>query len=280
MVAVDLVRALVATQFPQWAGLPVSRFASSGTDNTIFRLGPDLGVRMPLGGNGVGQLELERRWLPGLAAHLPAAVPDQVAVGAPGLGYPHPWAVYRWLDGANPDRLDDLAADLADFVLALRDIDAGGGPAARYGGRGGSLRGRDVSEWIAQLAGDYDPALLTAVWQGDRDVEEWGGPPVWVHGDLHPANLLARGGRLTAVLDWSCLTTGDPAIDLMPAWLAMGPAARGTFRELVGADAATWRRGRAWAFSVGLGAFAYYRQRNAYFGALGKYAIDQVLAER
>ncbi|MFI5910050.1 aminoglycoside phosphotransferase family protein [Dactylosporangium sp. NPDC051541] len=279
MVSIEVVRALVGSQFPQWAGLAVSRFASTGTDNVIFRLGEEFSVRLPLGDNGAGQIELERRWLPVLAPHLATAVPDQVAVGVPGLGFPYTWAVYRWLDGANPDGLDDLVPDLADFVRALRRIDATGGPAARFGGRGGSLRGRDVSEWIAQLAEDYDPGRLTAVWQADRDVEEWGGPPVWVHGDLHPANLLACDGRLRAVLDWSCLTIGDPAIDLMPAWLAMGPATRAEFRERVGPDAATWRRARAWAFSFGLGAFAFYRETNPYFGVMGKRAIDQVLAD-
>ncbi|GAA3277662.1 hypothetical protein GCM10020218_026880 [Dactylosporangium vinaceum] len=62
-----------------------------------------------------------------------------------------------------------------------------------YGGRGGSLRGRDVSEWIAQLAGDYDPALLTRSGRA-TGTSRSGAGAVWVHGDLHPANLLARAG--------------------------------------------------------------------------------------
>ena len=34
-----LVRALLAGQFPQWAGLPVERVESSGTDHAIYRIG-------------------------------------------------------------------------------------------------------------------------------------------------------------------------------------------------------------------------------------------------
>jgi aminoglycoside phosphotransferase (APT) family kinase protein len=39
-----LVRRLLATQLPGWAHLPLSRIASSGTDNVLFRLGTDLVV--------------------------------------------------------------------------------------------------------------------------------------------------------------------------------------------------------------------------------------------
>ncbi|WP_433044058.1 aminoglycoside phosphotransferase family protein [Dactylosporangium sp. CS-033363] len=280
MVDVELVRGLVAGQFPQWAGLPLAPVASDGTDNAIFRLGEGLSVRLPRYERAVGQIALERRWLPVLGPGLPVAVPEPVAVGVAARGYPFPWAVYRWLDGANPGRPDLLAVDLAGFLLALWDADTSGGPRAEADGRGGSLRGKDVSGPIAQLAGDYDPARLSAVWEADRAAPDWAGRPVWLHGDLHAGNLLAgRDGRLAVVLDWSCLAVGDPAADLIPAWVAFGPAARAAFRERLGVDEATWRRGRASAFAFGLGALSYYRTTNAYFAALGRYAIGQVLAE-
>lgn len=34
--------------------------------------------------------------------------------------------------------------------------------------------------------------------------------PRWAHGDLLAENLLARDGRLTAVLDFGALPVGDP----------------------------------------------------------------------
>lgn len=38
---------LIARQFPQWAGLPITAVHSAGTDNAIFRLGDDMAVRLP-----------------------------------------------------------------------------------------------------------------------------------------------------------------------------------------------------------------------------------------
>ncbi|GAA4262032.1 hypothetical protein GCM10022255_097190 [Dactylosporangium darangshiense] len=276
-----LVRALVAAQFPRWAGLEVVPLESTGTDNVVYRLGDELSVRLPRIPGAAGQIELERRWLPRLAPHLPAAVPDPVAVGTPAFGYPHVWAVYRWLEGVNPVGPGGLATALADFIAALRRIDAAGGPAASPRGRGGSLRGREMGKWIDALAGDYDPALLTDVWEADRDAPEWAGPPVWVHGDLHAGNLLVRAGdgALSAVLDWSCLAVGDPAVDLIPAWMLLDAAGRAEFRARLEPDEDSWRRGRAWAFSMGLGAFAYYRTTNPFLARLGHYAIEEVLAE-
>jgi aminoglycoside phosphotransferase (APT) family kinase protein len=113
-----LVRALVAAQFPHWAGLAVTPVTADGTDNVIYRLGDGLSVRLPRGAGGARQIELERRWLPRLGPHLPAAVPDPVAVGAPAPGYPHAWAVYRWIEGANPGGPGGRARPLADFIAA------------------------------------------------------------------------------------------------------------------------------------------------------------------
>jgi aminoglycoside phosphotransferase (APT) family kinase protein len=276
---VRLVRGLVAAQFPQWAGLDVAPVESSGTDNVIYRLGDALSVRLPRIPGATGQVEHERRWLPRLAPHLPAEVPEPVAVGVPGLGYPFGWGVYRWIDGANPRGPDGLAEPLADFIAALRRIDTAGGPRAQPGGRGSSLRHRDMREWIEALAGDYDPAVLTRVWEDDRSAPEWDGPPVWIHGDLHAGNLLVRGGTLGAVLDWSCLAVGDPAADLIPAWLLFDAAERAVFRARLDPDEDTWRRGRAWAFSMSMAALPYYRTTNAFLADLGRRGIEETLAE-
>lgn len=43
----ELVARLVAAQFPRLAGLPISAVQSTGTVNTIYRLGDDLYARLP-----------------------------------------------------------------------------------------------------------------------------------------------------------------------------------------------------------------------------------------
>jgi aminoglycoside phosphotransferase (APT) family kinase protein len=96
-----LVARLVAEQFPRWAGLPVTRVASAGTDNAMYRLGADMVVRLPRVPGGARQIDTEHRWLPHLAPRLPLPVPTPLAKGEPGAGYGLPWGVYEWLDGEN-----------------------------------------------------------------------------------------------------------------------------------------------------------------------------------
>ena len=90
---------LVATQFPQWADLPVVPVALDGWDNTTFRLGDELSVRLPSADAYVAQVDKEHRWLPILARHLPLPIPEPVALGRPGAGFPRPWSIYRWIEG-------------------------------------------------------------------------------------------------------------------------------------------------------------------------------------
>jgi aminoglycoside phosphotransferase (APT) family kinase protein len=217
-VAMDaaLVRRLVATQFPHWAGLPIVPVPSAGTDNALYRLGEHLVARLPRIHWAVPSVDRELYWLPRLALHLPVAVPEPLGRGEPGEGYPWPWSVYRWLDGENPDvdHLDDaelLATELARFVSALHRMDTAGAPPA---GRGVPLAERDAAtrSAIDALHGMVDITAVTAAWEEDVRAPTWSGPPVWVHGDLSPGNLLLVGGRLSAVIDFGGLGVGDPAV--------------------------------------------------------------------
>ncbi|MGW4780706.1 aminoglycoside phosphotransferase family protein [Streptomyces filamentosus] len=255
----DLVRRLVAAQFPRWAGLEVRRVVSAGTDNAMFRLGGRLVVRMPKAEWAVGQVEKEQRWLPRLADALPLPVPVPVGAGVPGEGYGRAWGVYEWLDGddawASPvTDLAHAAVELGRFGVALRAADAAGGPRASRGG--------PVTDWeegalpgaVAGLAaaGTLDARAALDAWERVLALPGWDRDPVWLHGDLLPGNLLTRGGRLGAVIDFGALGTGDPAVDLLPAWALLTPATRPLFRTASGLDDATWARGRGWALCWGL----------------------------
>jgi aminoglycoside phosphotransferase (APT) family kinase protein len=135
----DLVRRLIAGQFPQWAGLALRRLRSGGTVNAMYRLGDDLVVRLPLVQGGVSDVAMERTWLPRLAPLLPTAIPEVRGAGEPAEGYPWPWSVYGWLAGQTPEpgALSEparLAEDLAAFVAAMRGITLPGAPQAHRGG--------------------------------------------------------------------------------------------------------------------------------------------------
>jgi aminoglycoside phosphotransferase (APT) family kinase protein len=282
----ELVRRLVAEQFPQWAGLPVCEIPSAGTDNAVFRLGKGMVVRLPRRPDGARQVDKEQRWLPLLAPRLPLTVPVPLGRGEPALGYGQPWSVLRWLDGTNAydAPIADLACaagQLGRFVAALRKADAIGGPASW---RGGPVAANDayVRAAIRDLGADgtVDADAATVLWEEAVGLPQWDGDPVWLHGDLLPGNLLTEGGRLTAVIDFGGLGVGDPAADTLAAWAVLTADSRPLFREAAEVDDATWARGRGWALCFGLMAEHYYRETNPVLAAVGHRAVAEALADR
>ncbi len=262
-----LVGRLLASQFPEWADLPVEAVPFFGTDNAIYRLGSDLAARLPRRAHNAAQLEKERRWLPKLAPLLPLAVPVPLAKGEPAEGYPFEWSIYQWLEGepATGDKIADLgqaAADLATFVAALQRVDPTDGPppGEHNSFRGVQLRTRDESTRaaIASLRASVDADAVTAAWEAALSVPEWERRPVWIHGDLDARNLLAEDGRLSAVIDFGCLGVGDPACDVMVAWKVLSADTRDSFRTALSVDEATWARARGWVLSQALIALSYY----------------------
>jgi aminoglycoside phosphotransferase (APT) family kinase protein len=237
---------------------------STGTESAIYRLGRHLGVRLPRVHRAVHQVAKEAEWLPRLAPLLPAAVPEPVARGEPAHGYPFPWLVYRWLEGEDAlvgavDCWRQLARDVAAFVVALEEVDPSGGPPA--GARGGSLLLHDEStrRAIAKLDGLIDAGRALEVWDAALSAAPWGEPPVWVHGDLLPGNVVVRDGRLAGIIDWSAAGIGDPACEVMLAW-AMPPDARTAYRAELDIDNATWARGRGWALQQAALFIPYYAE--------------------
>ncbi|HEX5289422.1 MAG TPA: aminoglycoside phosphotransferase family protein [Streptosporangiaceae bacterium] len=283
----DLVRRLIAGQFPQWAGLALRRLRSGGTVNAMYRLGDDLVVRLPLVQGGASDVAMERTWLPRLAPLLPTAIPEVRGAGEPAEGYPWPWSVYGWLAGQTPEpgALSEparLAEDLAAFVAAMRGITLPGAPQAHRGGPVASLDAPTRAA-IEELRGipqegiDCDAAV--AVWEEALRAPGWDGPPVWLHADLMPGNLLVDGGRLSAVIDFGCVGAGDPACDLFPAWNLLPAGSREVFREALGADDAAWCRGRGRTLSQALIALPYYRRTNPAMAGNARHVIQAIIGE-
>ena len=277
-----LVRRLVAVQFPRLAGLPVRAVRSTGTVNAIYRIGDDLCARLPRLQRYTGDLVGELRWLPWLAPRLSLQVPEPVAVGHPASGYPFPWAIYRWLDGQPyaDELIDDerqAAADLASFVAELRSIDPIAG-APRAGRR--PLRELDAATRAAirALPNVIDRDAATAAWERALQAPAWHGAPVWSHTDLLRSNLLAAGGRLSAVIDFGAAGIGDPAADVIAAWSVFGRAGRETFRAALGVDDGTWHRARGFALHQAVLIIPYYTETNPVFAAAAKRTVEEILA--
>ncbi|WP_425266110.1 aminoglycoside phosphotransferase family protein [Amycolatopsis regifaucium] len=283
----NLVRRLIAAQFPRWAGLAVERWPSGGTVNAMFRLGDDLAVRLPLGESGAEDVQLEQKWLPRLASRLPTPIPEVVGVGQAAEGYPWRWSVYRWLPGEHPRagalrRPVQLAEELAEFVTAMRKVTLPRAPVAHRGGPLATLDAETraaVERLRAIQEENVDCDAAIAVWEKASETADWAGPPVWLHADLLPGNLLLEDDRLSAVIDFGCLGMGDPACDLFPAWNLLPAEAREVFRTALRVDDATWARGRGRTLSQALIALPYYRKTNAAMADNARHVIRAVLEE-
>lgn len=258
-----LVERLIAAQFPRWAHLPVTPVEVDGWDNRTYRLGPDMTVRLPTAAGYVAGVAKEGEWLPRLAPQLPLPIPEVLGAGEPGEGYPHPWSIRKWLPGRTLDLRDladpvRFATDLAAFIHALQACDTTGAPLAGehsfHRGESPAHYDAETRRCIADLDGlpdghpgnRVDPGRATAVWEAALKAE-WHGDPVWFHGDIATGNLLLADGRLSAVIDFGTSGVGDPACDLVIAWVTFSGPAREAFRTAVAQDPAMWARARGWA---------------------------------
>lgn len=288
-VSIDLplVRQLVAAQFSQWADLPITPAVPQGWDNTTFRLGAHMSVRLPSAIGYTPQIEKEHRWLPKLAPHLPLPIPIPLAKGNPGEGYPFNWSIYRWLEGdaASLERIDDLgefATTLALFLVALQQIDPTDGPppGLHSAYRGGPLTTYDAEtrSAIVALEDEIDTEAATEVWETALSAT-WHGPPVWFHGDVAVGNLLVKDGRLSAVIDFGCSGVGDPACDLVIAWTFLLRESRKAFRSALPVDGATWARGRGWALWKALIKLAEHLETDSFRAGEARRVVGEVLGD-
>jgi aminoglycoside phosphotransferase (APT) family kinase protein len=276
-----LVRRLLADQHPDLAALPLTLVAN-GWDNAIFRLGGDLAVRLPRRRQGADLVVNEQRWLPELASRLPIPVPVPVRVGLPSDDYPWNWTVVAWFDGdvaADVGLVDPIfeAQRLGRFVDALHAPAPADAPMNPFRGQPlADLRPRVVDS-IERLGGSIDEAAVTERLDRLTDVTDWTDTPVWLHGDLHSANVLVRDGAICAVIDFGDVTSGDPAVDLAIGWMLFDEAALEVFRASAGdVDDATWSRAQAWALHFAL-LYLLNSADNPRFGRMGTNLLERVV---
>ena len=256
----DLVRGLLRDQCPDLADRPLTLVAN-GWDNVIFRLGDDLVARVPRRQLGADLVEHEHRWLPDLAQRLPIPIAAPLRTGAPSDTYPWAWSICPWFDGevAADTELGDPpmeAQRLGDFVAAFHTPAPPEAPYNQFRGQPMAYLRPRIGDNIELLGSAIDAGPVAACANELLDVHDWAGPPLWLHGDLHTANLVVRNGEIVAVLDLGDITSGDPAVDLAVAWMLFGEDDRSIFRAAAGSthavDDAMWQRGQAWALHFAL----------------------------
>lgn len=283
-----LVHQLLSAQFPQWEHLSIKPAEFDGWDNRTFRLGENMSVRLPSAEGYAAQVEKEQRWLPKLAPLLPLPIPVPLAMGKPDHNYPWPWSIYQWIEGkhatlGNIADLQEFAVTLAQFLLALQQIDSTAGPPPGQHNffRGGPLNVYDLEtrNAIIALNGKIDTDLVTEVWETSLR-SQWHGKPVWLHGDIAPGNLLVKDGRLNAIIDFGCSAVGDPACDLVITWTFFSGASREAFFTALPLDRAMWARARGWALWKALITLAEYHESDIPKSKHANHVINEVLEDR
>jgi len=278
-----LVKQLIANQFPKWLSSELKVVRPWGTDNAMFKLGDDKVVRLPRISSAADNLQKEIFSLLRLSNQLSLPIPQIISRGIPGESYPFIWTINTWLEGENPGEnnkveMEQAALDLAKFIADMQSVDSKG---AHLSVRGKSLMTRDEStkKSIKLLDDIYDVQLLSNIWEESLSQSEWKNDPVWIHGDLHPGNILVKSGKISGVIDFGLSGIGDPACDMKVAWTFLDKGGRSKFRAAVQTDDATWARGRSWAFTMGVVAYPYYKETNPEFAKIAKRAIDEVIAD-
>ena len=286
-VKVETVQELVANQFPEWSGLPITGIASQGTVNALFRIGDQLVARFPLQPAAVDET---RRWLESeaeaareLLGRTPFATPEPVAIGEPGIDFPLPWSVQTWLPGTTATEVDPgdsvaFADDLATFIKAVRSIDTRGRRFARPG-RGGDLRAHDawVQTCFQHSQNLLDVPRLRRMWAQLRELPRVAAD-VMTHGDLIAGNVLVSNGRLSGVIDVGGLGPADPALDLVAAWHLLETKPRQVLRERLARNDLEWQRGKAWAFEQAMGVVWYYVDSNPVMSQMGQRTLSRIMA--
>ncbi|TCC39281.1 aminoglycoside phosphotransferase family protein [Kribbella sindirgiensis] len=275
----ELVRTLLKEHHPNLADLELKEVIG-GWGNQMWRLGDDLAVRLPRDHGSPEMLRKEHQWLPELAHQLPLPVPTPVHLVAPSDSFPRNWLITTWVHGEPADHApitDPAAADvLADFLKALHTEPPAGAPVSERSTLAPSPGFDEVQAYVGRAD------EIRAVWEDALAAPKWDGAPVWLHGDLHSANVVVADGTLAGVVDFEEIGSGDPANDLAAAWILLPEPER--FLDAYGADEATVRRARGWAvtralflIAMGINGEKGIPGGKTHWGPIGREALDRIL---
>lgn len=279
----DLVHRLLLEQHPDLTHLPI-QLMDAGWDNTMFRLGDRLSVRLPRRALAAELIEHEQTWLPVIADRLPIAIPTPYRIGLPTNDYPWRWSVLPWLPGVTANLLEshpDMAPILAAFLRSLHVPAPSNAPQNAFRGVPLMQRAGAVTERMQRLKLKID-SIAPKIWDlwdvavnAPIDV-----PPTWLHGDLHARNVLVDRGQISGIIDWGDITSGDIATDLAAIWMLFGDrTARHHAICKYGISAATLQRAKGWAILFGVVLLDTGLVDNPQHAIMGEQTLRRVAAD-
>lgn len=286
---IGLIRSLVRSSFPELSQASIRAVESPGTDNFIFRIDDDLCLRVAKSDDAAPSLIHREPTALKELTDLPLETPEFMARGT--LPDPHdaPWLICTWLIGEEMESSGHVATHDDANRLALFLLDLQGSrrsyaspPAPDNNWRGVDLIRGDqrTRSAIEALADEFDSEALMEVWLQALEAPACTEADLtWIHGDLHPANLLVRQGSITGVVDWGLSGLGDPACDLMAAYTVFDADTRPVFARATGAGEADGLRARGWALSTAAIALEYYRSTTVPIVERSRRTLSEVLSD-
>ena len=252
-----LIKCLLQEQHPDLADLPI-KFVDAGWDNAIYRLGDDFCLRLPLRQLAAKLIENEQTWLSKIAEGLTLPVPVPYRLGKPTAYYPWRWSILPWYSGVSGEKEKASASQGKVFGSFLRSLHQPAPKVAPFNPlRGIPLRQRAASlePRILRIENKINSVLpeIKDIWDEvlslPLDVS-----PSWIHGDLHPGNILLDRGKIVSIIDWGDITTGDIATDLAAVWMLFEePDVRQQAIAAYGQiSPATRQRAMGWAIYFGI----------------------------
>lgn len=254
---VPLVYRLLKNQHPDLAHLPICRL-DSGWDNVMFRLGDQWLVRLPRREAAASLIDNERTWLPLITNQLPIPVPIPYRLGKPALGYPWQWSVLPWLTGIPADQEEPNSNQAKRFGFFLRLLHVPAPDDAPLN----PVRGVPLNQLAASVEDRIQHLEIKTNLITQTIKDTWNlalSVPIdsqakWLHGDLHPRNILVENGEITGIIDWGDITSGDIATDLAAIWMLFSTP--NAHREALAAygpiSDATLQRAKGWAILFGV----------------------------
>lgn len=268
-------------QMPDLQALELRSF-DEGFDNSLWRLGDDYLVRLPRRAVAIGALENEIKWLPVLAAQLPLDIPVPLRVGLPSGAFPSCWTVTSWFEGATADvakvrSFSTIAGQIGAFLRSLHVAAPQDSPINPF--RGGPLRERSdaFEERIVVLPAGLDEGIVRDIWMSALREPEEDSPPVWIHGDLHPANVVIDDDSISAVIDFGDLCAGDPATDLAGALMLLPDGFDENFVASYGTlESALTARSLGWAVLFSLMFIELGMSRRSSYYDAGRATLERI----
>jgi aminoglycoside phosphotransferase (APT) family kinase protein len=280
---IEIIKTLIEEQFPQYKNLPINEFDTTGTVNSIFKLGNNYYIRLPLTEMYKDSILTEYKILPYLSKKLTIKIPHPIHLGIPNNLYPFHWGIYNWIDGDCYDNnkitnFQEIISGLANFIKELHSVELFEG--APKAGRKPLLDLNIMTmDALNNSKDEIDCKKAIKIWDSLLNTPVWDNKSVWIHADLLKSNVLIKDNHISGIIDFGSAGIGDPAFDIILAWSLFSFENRTIFRDKLKVNDIIWNRACAYALHQAAIGIPYYRNTNESFVKQSVYTINEIIKD-